>query len=254
MRTLASIIVFACSVSLGAQDTIPKQDSLKPRVFRNEIGTNIGPLALILLGAEPFAQPLMAVHYKRVFDKFALRFTAGVKKLPSWYYQPKDDVFAIDSMYRVRRTEHSELSYLLRLGVEKRKKTSTRLYFVFGADLIALQKQSRDLINEITYRIDSIVRKGTPDEYRYMTQTSALSRRDETTVTNFIGLGGSAGLMLPIGKRLWLLGHFRADFYFSRRTQYYTDPVTGKREKGTASVFDFETGPPVSEVSLFFRF
>ena len=239
----------------GQADSVVADSSRAPKKYRNEVGMNVGPVALILLGAEPTAHPVLGLTYKRVFDKCAIRAMAGVRNYPSHYYPEESQAFAIDTMYRMRRTERSQMSYIGRLGAERRKKIGGgRFEFVYGADLITQVRHSKLSIYETLYRIDSIARKGMPDEFIHMTEVENRPRRNETVVTTYFGIGATAAIMLHINRHWLMLGQFRADAYYGISRPYVNDPVTGQRVRRRVTYFEFESGAPVSELSIFYKF
>lgn len=60
--------------------------------------------------------------------------------------------------------------------------------------------------------------------------------------------------MLPIGKRWWLLGQYRVDSYFGPTKTTTTDKIKGTTVKNNSTTFDFNAGPALTELSLFYRF
>lgn len=257
MKTFGAVVcAFFITIHAVSQVDTAKTTSRPQVKYRNEIGANVGPIALVILGGDPTAQPLWALTYKRVYNKFALRVTAGFRDLPPSYfgYNNNEQAYAIDSLYRTRSVERTEKDFVGRAGIEQRKKLGHGITFVYGLDLMLMQQQWRIKNFETTYHIDSISQKGTPDQTVAMTQTGRQTLRNVLERSIAVGIGASAGLMVPFGRHWWLLGQFRADAFWGTGMHFYTDRKTGNQAKTRYSSFDFSAGPPVSELCVFYRF
>jgi hypothetical protein len=252
-------VLFACCLflapSLQAQEdsTLAQHPDSAAATgpYRNEIGINVAPLALIALGATPYSQPPLGLTYKRVYGKWAwrLNFTLGAdrNRYPS-------QVLSADSIYRSRELSFSRVSYTGRIGLEYRRSLRTGWYFVGGVDLQARQLNSHNTIEESEFRIDSVTGKGTASEYLHLTPMGTVKIYDDKVIYQQVGLGLTAGLMYAIADRWWILGHLRLDTFYGPGRREETDHLTGKKTKSSFSVFDLDTGPAISELLLVFRF
>jgi hypothetical protein len=233
--------------SLGTTDSIPKHS------YRNEIGVSIAPLVLVLFNADPYSTTPVSVTYKRVRNSVALRVNFSYRGHRQWMYGANEYVYAVDSMYRIRKHTESMDNYIGRIGAEYRKAFASKVHFVCGADLQFMYSKYRRQVHNALYQIDSSNAQTTSEVYYFTREVSSEKISDRVTEMPMYGLGISLGLMVPVKKHWWILGQMRADAFFGRRNYHYIDNSGAERVAST-SIFDFEAGPPLSELSVFYRF
>lgn len=242
------IMLFLASNNIWGQT-----DSTRTSNKKNEIGLNIGPIILVTLGGTPYPQPI-GLTYKRVFNKWAFRANFTFKPYNnSWLYNTNEQTQINDTNY-IRTNTRRSRSYIGRIGIEYRHKFKKGWYLVGGIDFHAQYTNSNRQINEQVYKIDSVGNYGTAEQFNHTTLKYHKNLLEEKAITKQMGIGISAGLMIPAGKRWWVIAQFRADSFFGTTTRATTDNITGKTYGGSTTTFDFDTGPAISEVSLFYRF
>jgi len=256
--TAGLLLIFSPGV-ISQEDTIvvpakvpASTDSVKTTTKRNEIGLNIGPMLLVALGAAPYSQPLLGITYKRVYGKWAFRtnFTMRVYDDPS----SADQVVTVDSMYRVRTNSMKHAYYTLRAGMEYRIQLKTRCWLVAGVDLQAQLLQTRRRIYQTNYPINAIINPGTADVHYQTGSGTTSTLAEEDSREQVAGLGLTAGLMIPIGKRFWILGQCRFDSFYGPGQRTFKDNVTGTTKKYNYNSFYFDVEGALAEVYLFYRF
>jgi hypothetical protein len=257
--SIVALVWLFSLASVAQEDTIivpakaqPPADSVKTTTKRNEIGLNIGPMLLVALGAAPYSQPLLGITYKRVIGKWAFRtnFTMRIYDDPP----AGEQIVTVDSLYRVRTNSMKHAYYTVRAGMEYRIQLKTRCWLVAGVDLQGRLLQTSRRIYQTNYAITSIINPGTADVHYQTGSGSTSTLAEEDSREQLAGLGLTAGLMIPVGKRIWILGQCRFDSFYGPGQRTFKDNVAGTTNKYKYNSFYFDVEGALAEVYLFFRF
>jgi hypothetical protein len=253
-KSLITLLAVFCQLAAIAQnDTIEPPDTIA-RKYRNEVGAIVTPIALVMFGGESNAQPIAGLSYKRVFGQWAFRANFSYKSYPAWYYSQNEQAFAIDTLYRTKKSVTSKTAYIGRLGMEYRMRFGGRFYFVGGADLHGQRVEFRDELVQTNYKIESVTNRGTARESMNLSVQSTQKLYEYHQKGMQMGLGFSAGLMVSFGRHWWLLGQMRADYFTGPANFKMIDHLAKTRSEGLGWSSDFEAGVPLSELWLFYRF
>jgi hypothetical protein len=221
---------------------------------KNEVGLAIGPMALIMLGGQPYPQPI-GIGYKRVYGAWAIRFSAGmVSDNNSFMLANYTEKQVIDSIETWRNEYRTSRSYFGRLGMERRWNLKGNCKFVIGADLQARHVETIRVYDQMSSKIDSVWYGQTAQPYSYTSGSTQARLLDEKTIGKQLGLGLSFGFLVPLGKRWWLSTQYRGDFFIGPQKTRIKDHVEGSDKTYTSMVSDLNIGPIISELALYYRF
>jgi hypothetical protein len=234
--------------------TQAQNDSTLTQGKKNEFGVNIGPAILVMMGASPYSQPL-SLTYKRRFNKWAVRANfAYMPYLNPFYNSTTDKTKINDTTLQWRTTNLTSKRFSSRLGVEYRRPMRWGWTLVTGVDIQQQQLIDKRIVSLATFKIDSIGKVGTADEFYALTLRSQKNTFEEIRTANQVGLGFTLGALIPINKKWLVMTQFRADGVMGPTVIKSTDLLTGATTRKTMNTFDFNTGALFSEVSLFYRF
>ncbi len=234
--------------------TYGQKDSTVLRNRKNEIGLNVGPIVLVMLGATPYSQPL-GLTYKRLFNKWAFRTNFTFKPIDNTAFSSITENTKINDTTLVwRTTNRNTKSFIGRIGIEYRHKFKRGWYFVAGLDIQGQHSVYNRAITQATFKIDSVGNSGTAEQFYHTTLQDHKNILEEKTIVKQIGIGLTLGTIVPLSKRWLILAQFRADGFVGPSNTKTTDFLTGKSVNNTSTTFDFNTGAAVSELSLFYRF
>lgn len=221
---------------------------------KNEIGLNVGPVILVLLGSPPYSQPL-GLTYKRVLGKWAFRTNLTFKPSANDPYNSVTEKTKVnDSTLIWSTTNRRNWSLAGRIGVEYRYKFKRGWYLVTGIDIHGQQSVNNRAITAASYKIDSIGNSGTAEQFYHTTFKEQNNLLEEKVITKQVGLGLTVGTIIPLSKHWLILAQIRADGSVGPSNRKTTDFVTGKTTSSSSTSFDFNTGAAFSELSLFYRF
>ncbi len=229
-------------------------DSTKLRSKKNEIGINVGPIVLLMLGATPYSQP-PGLTYKRVFNKLAFRTNFTFKPSGNDLFKSTTDRTKVNDTTLIwTTTNRKNRSFVGRIGVEYRHKLKIGWYLVTGIDILGQYSIYNRQILQATFKIDSIGGSGTAEPTYHTTYKEGKKLLEEKVITKQVGIGLTIGTLIPLGKRWLVLAQFRADGYVGPANSKTIDFVTGKSVNSSSTSFDFNAGVALSELSLFYRF
>lgn len=236
------------------QQIYGQTDSTTSLNKKNEIGLNIGPVVLVMLGSSPYSQPL-GLTYKRVFSKWAFRTNFTFKPSSNDAYSSITEKTKVnDSTLIWNTTSRRNWSLVGRVGVEYRYKFKRGWYFVTGIDLQAQHSVNSKAITVANYRIDSIGNSGSAEQFYHTTYKEQKNLLEEKVITKQVGVGLTVGTIIPLSKHWLILAQFRADGGVGPSNRKTTDFVKGKTISSSSTSFDFNTSAAFSELSLFYRF
>lgn len=245
--TVCTLFSTLISSSFGQSDTAVK-------VRTNEVGLSIGPVLLVALGSNPYNQPF-GLSYKRVNGNRAYRGNFTFRPHDNnWRGFSNSTTEIADSIQTISSKTGRSTSFTGQVGYEYRFSLKKNCYLVCGADLLAQQVYGRTAIDKFVNRIDSVSNAGTANESYYYTTLSAENTFMEKSTTTQFGIGLSIGIMVPAGKRWWVSGQCRTDSFFGSTSTTSTDNVAGTTTKYKSGTFDFSQGPPLTDISVFYRF
>lgn len=253
-RTTISMVALATCSTLLAGNLFSQSDTLPARCKKNEIGVNIGPLVLVALGAEPYAQAF-GITYKRVYGKWALRtnlsFVPPLNLITENYTERK---LFNDSIYSHQTTFNRNRNYTGRLGLEYRNTFKNGWSFVIGGDLLGHYAVNNRYILNSVFKVDSIKGAGTANPTIFASQKEQKKLLDEDITRTQMGIGLTVGLIVPFNKHWCAQAQYRIDAMAGPQKKTTNDFVAGKTTRSNNTVFDFSSGAAVSELSLFYRF
>ncbi len=131
---LSVAVFFALPVSLAAQDTD------EPKIYRNEIGTDVTSLInqILFVNATDNYQgyePIYYLTYKRILDKFNLRLGIGGNSIST--YNPRESL-----PDKIDASTDTDIDY--RIGIEKAVELTKRWSFYYGLDFRHTISKSHD--------------------------------------------------------------------------------------------------------------
>ncbi|MBI1265842.1 MAG: hypothetical protein GC193_00280 [Cryomorphaceae bacterium] len=225
-----------------------------PNTKKNEIGLNLTPFAVVILGETPSAKPL-ELTYKRVYNDWAFRTKfAYTNSKNNPFFDRTEQVLWADSMLSERITTKKREAYTLGVGFEHRSHIKSGIYFVAGIDLLGELTQGRERVNETISQIDSIGSAGTANQFYHTTQLSTNTIFEEDMSSIQFGAGVSLGLLVPVGARWWLQGQFYMSGFVGPTEKTTSDNVAGTTETTQYTTFDLTSGPALAQMSVFYRF
>jgi len=251
--TISGVTLFTIlTVTCGCIDA--QSDSAHASFKKNEIGINIGPVALVMLGAEPYTQA-HGLTYKRVFGKWALR--SNFTFLPPFNFMAetyRERTPLNDSTYTLKTTYNRNRSYTGRIGLEYRNTFKNGWAFVIGGDVQGRYTTDNRYITNNVFKIDSIKGRGTADQILFATNKEQSKLLEEKTTKTLFGASLTVGLIVPFSKHWCAQAHYRVDALVGPQKKTTSDFVAGKTSQSRNSVFDFSSGAAISELSLYYRF
>lgn len=249
-RKIILIGLIILAVSLGRAQNKDSTICLR----KNEIGIGIGPLMLISLGSQPSSQPI-GISYKRVVNKWVLKTSfAYSRNSNSPFGFNSHEEFHNDSTISIRTTNYYRNTFSGRIGAEYRYAFKNGITIFGGTDLIAQYSNGTKNINEALFRIDSLVGTGTAQQHYEKTFLDVKAILIQRETSPQFGLGINLGVLFPLKQRWWLAFSYRADAVFGNVTVKRNDLLQQKTETNNFSRFDFNSGPLLSELALFYRF
>lgn len=163
-------------------------DSIKVANKRNEVGLNIGPVILVMLGGTPYSQPIGITH-KKIFKKWGFRSNFTFKPIANSIYESySEKIQTNDTTLFMRTTNRNNKSYIGRIGVEYRHRFKCGWHFVGGIDLQAQHSVDNTNITEAVFRIDSISNYGTAQQSYNTAFKEQNSLYDEKIISKHVGL------------------------------------------------------------------
>jgi hypothetical protein len=256
MKKKGVLMVTASTMMLFTQLGYSQKDSVttSAKIRKNEIGLDIGSVLLFSLGSSEFTQPI-GISYKRVVNDWVFRTSVSTRakynQAPLFNH---DQVFYNDSIYYVRSGLGKTNYYVARVGAEYRYKFKRNFMFVTGCDFQTQMLKGRTQWVEYAHRIDSVANAGTGQEYNYTTLVGTRTVMEENSKGYQFGLGVSTGLLFPIGKKWSVLAQARVSAVVGPLTKTVTDNIIQTTTKNRSVFYDFETGPALAEISVFYRF
>jgi hypothetical protein len=254
MKKLKSVTLLSCiSASCLLLPCFAQETDSSGHSGKHEIGVSIGSLIVGALGNSPNPQTI-GITYKRIYGNWAgkanLSYEAGkTNPYPENYQTTYGDTLLLS------RFETNSFGMLAgRLGIEYRLPLRWKCIFVAGADLRMARKNQQRRIKENIHKIDSIARPGTAQQLYYLTRPDEKDLLRENQRQLHAGIGLSAGLLIPAGKRWWISAHLKLDSYLSSVKSTSKDLVAGTEETYRKNFLNFSAGPLLSDVSVFFRF
>ena len=246
-------ILSTCLFMTMPQLSRAQNDSTAFAGKKNEFGVNIGPVLLVMMGATPYSQPL-GITYKRRFNQWAVRANFAFTPNVDPYYNSNTEKTKVnDTTLQWRTTTRSTKRFTSRIGIEYRYPMRWGWMLLTGVDVqhqLAIDKRT---ISLATFKIDSIAKAGTADQYFATTLRSQKNLLEETRTANQVGLGFTVGTLIPLNKKWFVLTQFRADGLAGPTVIKTTDLLTGTTTSKTYTTFDFNAWAMISEVTLFYR-
>ncbi len=239
---------------LTTQQIYGQTDSTTLTNKKNEIGLNVGPVILAMLGSPPYSQPF-GLTYKRVFNKWAFRTNLTFKPISNDAYSSITEKTKVNDSTLIWITyNRRNWSLTGRIGIEYRHKFKRGWYFVTGVDIHGQHSVNNRAITEANFKIDSIGNSGSAEQFYHTTFKEQKNLFEEKVTIKQVGLGLTIGTIIPLSKHWLILAQFRADGSVGPSNRKTTDFVTGKTVNSSSTSFDFNTGAAFSELSIFYRF
>ena len=244
----------AIAVSCGTFATETKFDSTKVR--KNELGLNIAPLAVALMGGSSY-YPRYALTYKRWFtEKRAIRIGVSYNEqvgdyplggLPYKTLQLTDSTRRdYYSYYQANEKYQLNLGYQFIFGKRKLKQFA-------GIDLILGLYHSHYYSYAETIEFDTTgVGQSNAGLYETLLYSTDLGTTNYDT--KFIGLSPFYGIMFPVSKRFSVSAQVGYDFTYGITTATKSIYSAGQPQSYTYNVFEINSPGIVNDVSLIYRF
>ena len=242
MRKYGMLFAFFVCLQLNAQT-----DS---SFYRNETGISIGRLAQHALGGEA-TQP-WGFSYKYLLKKnVALRGTYQYKDYESYPKVPNTTLILPDSLHQYDSDYMNGFYHRVTLGAEARL-IRKRMTFALGADIGYRHRREYYQEYREAYIKDSLAGSGGMVYYDRQIESRVILGRHDRGHDFTLGLTGA--VLIPISKH-WLLSFMVKGDFHTGITRYRTsDYLKNLSYTGNYRIAQFEGGPLLSDVSLFYRF
>jgi hypothetical protein len=159
-----------------------------------------------------------------------------------------------DSLLSERVTSKKRETFMGGIGFEHRSHLRSGIYFVGGIDLVGKISHRSDRLKETISRIDSIGFSATAHEFYHRSVLSSNSIYEEDIKSVQIGAGISLGLLIPLGSRWWIQGQYYMSGLIGPTESRTIDKMEGTTENTRYSSVEFNSGPGLAQVAVFFRF
>lgn len=266
-KTLSALVIAMAVTSTGISQEISKTDSSAEKISKNELGFNIAPIAVALMGGEAY-RPTFSLSYKRIIkEKNALRFSLNYQfPMMNWNYG--------DDYYIVSQTDNTQLRrYFERdngnkiqtnIGYERRFGKRKIKYF-FGADLtLGFTNESYRIYDE-NFVLEKYPYQGlyySPQSggidtlYQFISDPDSFAVDIYSETTKYISVGTSPffGFYYPLSKRFSLSFRTGFDLYFSLGKKDEKNYTNNETTKTRVSTFDFNMNGLINDLSIVYRF
>lgn len=239
--------IFLCVNIISAQN-----DSIS---FKNEIGVNIGPIAIIGLGSNQiFSQPI-EINYKRnIKNRFYIKsYIQHKKQFP--LSNNGDILKAIEiidsSQFNVYYYSIDRFSRAIALGLEYRT-YNDNWGMIYGVNFkyMYFKNQIINYYNVFNYNIGNI-----QSPYMFDKNFKESHYKEGNLLTeNSFGLEPNFGFYINLNKRISLITQARVYMGYGTQTLFNHDYTTWQSSTQKFQVFRFDTDPLITEFSINYRF
>ena len=232
--------------------------SEQPVGGKHEVGLNVGPSVLVSLGGKATAQA-QGLYYKRLTEKGAWRFQL-TNVGPSLggntnFWQYREDFSAMDSTLVTRQGLERNRAVILWSGKEYRLQKQNGWAFTYGFDLGLSYGfrtfEMQDVSYSGTYLVDPV---GVPRNYNYgnLEGVTDVAKRE----TRSYGLGSrvTVGALKALSPRFFLHLQSGLTAFAYQNEGRDMDYQTGLRANFSTQSLEFNTGPFIHELGLYYRF
>ena len=215
-----------------------------------ELGIHISPVLPIAMGLQPSAAQPFGVMGKRVFGPIALRFGYDFRfrnQTEIGLPEPINESFVRTTAREEKRREHG-----IRLGAEYRVPVHKGIEAQLGLDLWVAHRRIDVIHSKTEGYLEQATGQGTLNPgFRLSNQTLTWTMQG-LEFSQIYGMVLTGGVIVPLGKRFYLSGQGRMDFYIQdSRTDVFSFPGFSRQHSQTMA-FDFNGF--LSELSVYYRF
>jgi hypothetical protein len=224
---------------------------------KHEIGMNLGPVAITLMGGFPGAQPL-GLYYKHLTEKgaYRLQLMAATQHpgVSSRFMQYREDFSAPDSSLKMLYGSEVGRNLMLWAGREYRVPKGSGWTFTYGFDLGLIFSYNAENFSEWQYEGAYLKDGGSwPRDYHLGNLKSTQSVALRETMGLGMGAQATVGLMKELSPRLYLHLQSGISVFALQHNKTNTDYRTGQQSFANHNEIRFSRGPLLHEIGLYYR-
>lgn len=244
--------ILLCLIFISFKNTFAQSDSIR---FKNELGTNIGPVAMVALGSNQiFSQPLEVVYRRHIKNK--LYFKSYFQHKKQFPLNQQGDILQyveiIDTSHlNFHFSTVERWSRAMAFGFEYRI-NHNNWGLIYGVSLKYVYYKNQESNYYKTYKYNY---GASQNPYLFGDNfVETINKKGNLVVDKTVGLEPNFGLYFNLGKRFMFTAQSRIYMGYGTQKYFHQDYITWYSTSRIFRIYRFDTDPIISEFSINYRF